>query len=310
MRKRKRFLIATVIVLAGCVGTDFIDDPITFVPARITISPNATAIQVGNTVSFQGTYYDSLGNSVAVTAFQWTSSNPAIAAVDANGLALGKQPGQVRIVASARGVSSDPALLTVVADPNQVARVAVTPDSGKIRVGGTLQFTAVARNLNGDAIAGKTFTWRSSDPTVAGINNNGLATAIKPGRVNIVATADGVDSSPARLEVLGQSRTGMFTRRPGTSYSVSGTATLEQRSDGSLILSFGNDFACSNGPGLEVFLSTTNVVSPSSRNLGRLQRTSGAQSYNVPAGVTLTSYNWVIIHCVPFNVTFGYAQLQ
>ncbi|MGH7457397.1 MAG: DM13 domain-containing protein, partial [bacterium] len=73
---------------------------------------------------------------------------------------------------------------------------------------------------------------------------------------------------------------------------------------------FGSDFSSSSGPGLEVFLSTTNTVGANSRNLGRLQSTSGAQNYNVPSGIAFNTYSWVIIHCVPFNVTFGYAQLR
>jgi hypothetical protein len=177
-------------------------------------------------------------------------------------------------------------------------------------VGGTLQFNAVAQNLSGGVISGRTFSWRSSEATIAGVNANGLATGIKAGRVNIIASVDGIDSPAAPLTILGTARSGTFTKRPGSSYNVSGAATLEQQPNGSLVLKFGDNFSTSNGPGLEVFLSTTNAVGANSRNLGRLQSTSGAQSYNVPAGVTLTTYNWVIIHCVPFNVTFGYAELK
>lgn len=310
MSRLKYFLIMIALFLAGCVGTDLVNEPVATVPARIAITPISTAVEVGKTASFQAVYYDSLGNAAAGVAFQWSSADPAIASVDANGLVSGKQVGQTRITASARGIISMQAMLTVVANANQVARVVVTPDSGQIAVGGTLQFTAVARNLNGAEISGKTFTWRSTDAAIATVNGNGLATGISAGKVNIIASVDGIESMPARLTVLGTSRSGMFTRNPGTSYNVSGTATLEQQPNGSLVLRFGSNFSSSSGPGLEVFLSTTNTVGANSRNLGRLQRTSGEQSYNVPAGVTLTTYNWVIIHCVPFNVTFGYAQLQ
>lgn len=309
MSNIKHFLITTLL-LAGCVGTDLINEPATTMPARITIDPISAAVEVNKSTRFQAVYYDSVGNAVAGVTFQWSSSDPNIAAVDANGLVSGKQVGQVQISAKARGVTSDPAMLTVVADPNQVARVIVTPDSGQISIGGTLQFSAVARNLNGDVLTGKTFSWRSADATIATIDNNGMAAGIRAGKVNIIAAADGVESPPARLTVLGSSRSGTFTRNPSTSYNVSGTVTLEQQPNGSLVLRFGSNFSSSNGPGLEVFLSTTNTVGANSRNLGRLQRTSGEQSYNVPAGVTLTTYNWVIIHCVPFNVTFGYAQLR
>jgi hypothetical protein len=107
-------------------------------------------------------------------------------------------------------------------------------------------------------------------------------------------------------------RTGMFTKRPGVSYEVRGTAILEKRAPDSdpLILRFGSDFAVSNGPGIEVFLSTTNRVTSSRVGLGRVKRLTGEQSYDVPSGVRLDTFDWVIIHCVPFNVTFGYAQLQ
>ena len=310
MRKIEQFLIATAIGMVSCVGTDLIEEPIMTAPARIVITPNSAAVEVGKTTSLQATYYDSLENPVTGTSFQWISSDPNIASVDANGQVSGKQVGQTRITARAKNVSSDPAMLTVVADPNQVARVIVIPDSGKITISGTLQFTVVARNLNGDVLSGRTFSWRSSDATIATISSTGLANGIRAGQVNIIATVDGVESPAARLTVLGTRRSGTFTKRPGTSYNVSGTATLEQQPNGSLVLKFGSDFSSSNGPGLEVFLSTANTVGSNSLNLGRLQRTSGAQSYNVSSGVTLTTYNWVIIHCVPFNVTFGYAQLQ
>ncbi|MGH7597278.1 MAG: DM13 domain-containing protein [bacterium] len=309
MRAIKHFLLITL-VLAGCVGTDLINEPVATMPARIAINPASTAVEVGKIASFQAAYYDSLGNAVAGVAFQWMSTDPAIASVDANGQVSGKQSGQTRITARARGITSEPAMLTVVANANQVARIVVTPDSGQITVGGTLQFNAVARNLNGDVISGKASTWRSLDATIAAVNSNGLATGIKAGEVNIVAAVDGVESPAARLTVLGTNRSGMFTRRPGTSYNVSGTATLEQQANGSLVLRFGSDFSSSSGPGLEVFLSTTNTVGANSRNLGRLQSTSGAQNYNVPSGIAFNTYSWVIIHCVPFNVTFGYAQLR
>ena len=120
---------------------------------------------------------------------------------------------------------------------------------------------------------------------------------------------DSADEMPG-TEVMGESRTGMFVQKPGTSYNVSGTVTLEKQEDGTLVLHFDNGFSSSNGPGLGVFLSTTDGRNSSSINLGDLQRTSGAQSYPVPKNVELGTFDWVVIHCVPFNVTFGFAKLN
>lgn len=306
----KRLFLTTALFLMACVGTDFIAEPTMTVPARIVIAPTNTAVEVGKTTGFQAAYYDNQGNQLPDVAFQWSSSDPNIASIDANGQASGHDTGQTKITARARGVTSGAAILTVVANPDQVARVVIVPDSGNIGIGGTLQFAALAQNLSGKVLSGRFVNWRSSDATIATVSSTGLATGFKSGRVNIFATVDGVESSAVRLTISGTSRGGTFTRNPNTSYNVSGTATLAQQPNGSLVLRLGSDFSSSSGPRLEVFLSTTSTVGTNSLNLGRLERTSGAQSYNVPAGVKLTTYNWVIIHCVPFNVTFGYAQLR
>ncbi len=302
-------LVGILIFALSCIGTDFITESPLGNPARIEIEPRTSAIQQGSAISFQATYYDTLGEIVPGTSFQWMSSDASISAIDANGSAVGNQPGQVMIVAAANGVESEPALLTVVSDPSQVATVSVVPDSGSIRVGETQQYLAAAFNLNNDRLVGKVFSWRSSDPSIATIDNTGLLSAMMPGTVNIIASTDNIDSFPAFLEILGESRTGMFMES-GTSYTVRGTVLLETLENGSLMLQFGSDFSSSNGPGLHVFLSTANRINAGSLDLGDLKMPSGAQSYQIPGTVELETYNWVVIHCVPFNVTFGFAELK
>jgi len=152
-------------------------------------------------------------------------------------------------------------------------------------------------------------TWRSTAPGIAEIDAGGLARGIAPGRAGIIATASGVDSLPAVLDVLGGVRTGAFTGRPGGGYSVSGAATLARRDDGALVLSFAENFRSSSGPGLAVYLSPSNTVSGLSLRVLSLARTTGSQVYVIPGGVSLNAHDWVIIHCEPFNVTFGYARL-
>jgi len=302
-------LIVLVFALS-CVGTDFITETPLGNSARIEIDPTTTAIQQGSVITFQATYYDTLDNIVPGTSFQWMSSDTFISSIDENGSASGNQPGQVMIVATAKGVESEPALLTVVSDPNQVATVSVVPDSGSIRVGETQQYLAAAFNLNNDRLVGKVFSWRSSAPSIATIDSTGLLTAILPGTADIIASTDGIDSLPAFLKVLSESRTGIFMKNPGTSYTVRGTAMLVTLANGSLELQFGSDFSSSSGPGLHVYLSTTNGVNAGSLDLGDLKVISGVQSYQVPGDVELDTYNWVIIHCLPFNVTFGFAEIK
>lgn len=305
----KHWSITSIAFLLGCVGTDIVNNSSVSIPARIEITPEVAAVEIGQAVTFQATYFDTLGDKAPETVFQWQSSNPVFVTIDENGLAIGRQAGQATVIALAEGIESEAALLTVVADPNQVAQVLVAPDSGVLRIGETLQFTATALNLSGNEISGKSFSWHSSGSEIVTIKDTGLATAIAPGNAKIVAISDGIESLPVVVVVLGQGRTGTFVPRPGTSYRVRGTATLAGP-NGGLILSFGDDFSSSNGPSLEVYLSTSNRVDATSLSLGRLKNTVGTQTYEVPANIELDAFDWVIIHCVPFRVTFGFAQLN
>ena len=79
-------------------------------------------------------------------------------------------------------------------DPNLVVvTVQVTPATDTLNaLGLTRQLTATAANASGGPISGKTFTWTSSDSTVATVNVSGLTTAVDNGTATITATVDGI----------------------------------------------------------------------------------------------------------------------
>jgi hypothetical protein len=76
-----------------------------------------------------------------------------------------------------------------------VTSVVVTPANSTIDVGATQQFTATARDANGNPISGKTFEWESSTPAAASINASGLASGHAIGSTTITASVDGVSGS-------------------------------------------------------------------------------------------------------------------
>ncbi len=303
--------LVLVLFMAGCIGTDLVEDPPLF-DERIEVTPGPeAALQEGNQQTFAAVRYDVFGETVMGAAFSWASSNPAVASIDANGVAMALQPGQVMITAMSDAVMSAPVFLTVVADPNQVATVTVDPQTVMLELDAMQVFTASALNLDGNPVAGAVITWRHTNPAVATLSEDGILTATAAGTTQVIATADGIDSAPATVTISapGEQRTGTFQARPGTSYTVEGMAILEQTNDG-LLLHFDDDFVSSNGPALFVYLSPTERVSSNSLELEALKSTSGAQTYEVPGDVMLDTHNYVIIHCKPFNVTFGFAELQ
>lgn len=75
--------------------------------------------------------------------------------------------------------------------PAPVATVTVSPSSGTIQVGGTLQLTATPKDQNGNALSGRTITWSSSNTSIATVTSSGLVRGVAAGTVTIRATSEG-----------------------------------------------------------------------------------------------------------------------
>lgn len=104
----------------------------------------------------------------------------------------------------------------------------VTPASATlVSLGETVQLTPSAKDANGNAIANKTFTWSSSDESVATVSTSGEVTAVANGSVTITATTDGINGT-ASVEV-DQAAAGLaFTAQPmGTVAEGSITPAVE-----------------------------------------------------------------------------------
>lgn len=88
-------------------------------------------------------------------------------------------------------------------------------------------------------------------------------------------------------------------------HGVSGEAfVLEEEK----ILRFEN-FNTVNGPNLHIYLAT-DLEASEYVDLGELKATSGNVNYDLPEGVDLEKYDKVLVWCVPFEVLFGYADLE
>ena len=158
------WISAVALLGLACVGTDFVTSPVMTVPPRVTVTPVSHAILIGSSTTFQAVYYDSLDTRQTVT-FQWASSDTGIASVTAAGLVAGHQAGQVDIRATAYGITSSPARLTVVTHAaTQVATVTIAPDSARLAIGDSLLFTADVRALDGTPVTPR--PWSGKAPTL------------------------------------------------------------------------------------------------------------------------------------------------
>lgn len=75
--------------------------------------------------------------------------------------------------------------------PPTVAAVEVQPATAEVMVGETVQLQVTVRDDRGNALAGRTVTWSTSQGSVATVSSSGVVTGVAPGPVTITATADG-----------------------------------------------------------------------------------------------------------------------
>src|SRR5262249_36744238 len=73
----------------------------------------------------------------------------------------------------------------------QVASIAVTPASGAIVAGKTLQLNATAKDASGNVVAGTQLIWLSGPFEIAAVDQKGLVRAFRQGSLKILARAGG-----------------------------------------------------------------------------------------------------------------------
>lgn len=159
-------------------------------PLRLEVDPPEAAVGVGESTYFTATVFYSDGSTRDVTLeAAWSVSDPLVASIS-GGLATGLKPGQVGVVAAWQGLEGTGKL-------NVIGPVCleVRPAEATVKVGGVQQYRAYLIYSDGSErdVTGEC-AWSVSDPSVASIGQGaqgGLATGLKAGRVDVVATWQG-----------------------------------------------------------------------------------------------------------------------
>ncbi len=76
--------------------------------------------------------------------------------------------------------------------PAPVAQVTVTGPAATVAVGQTLQLTASAQDAAGNVLDDRTFSWATSEATLATVSSSGLVSSLAQGQVEVSATVEGV----------------------------------------------------------------------------------------------------------------------
>jgi hypothetical protein len=301
MFKKVLCYVVFIVLLASCKKSADIAPAL--IPERLVMSPASNSILIGATAQFTLKFYNNIGQEATVPAtVSWTSTNPAIATVNAQGLATGVTAGQVEIKAFYNSIVAS-ALLTIVINNSQLATVNITNVSGgvqEILLNQTTTLSAEGRNVIGQVIPGLVFTWASTNSSLVEINSAGMVTGKAYGTADIVAASGGIQSAPVMLQVI---RMGDFVNM-----GSQGKAKLKIENN-VLKLQTTANFSVANAPDLRIYLTNSTSSIGAALEVATLSQRSGAQSWNIAAPTTITQYRYVMVWCKQFGGNYGHADL-
>jgi len=159
--------------------------------ATVSVAVSPPAVLVGQIAHATATLQDSSGNLLSGRVVTWASSNTAVATVQSTGDIAAVGAGTTTISATSEGKTNSAPLSVSAPAPIPVASVSVSPPSGTLQIGGTLQLSATTRDANGNVLTGRVVGWNSANSSIATVSSSGLVRAVAAGTVSITAASEG-----------------------------------------------------------------------------------------------------------------------
>ncbi|HEY0263672.1 MAG TPA: Ig-like domain-containing protein [Granulicella sp.] len=166
----------------------------------LSVVPTSARIALGTPekLSAIASYADGSHADVSSTA-TWTSADPTIATIDANGLVTAVGTGTVTLTGTIGGYQSQ---TTLIVTPATLVSVAMSPTSADFAAGTPQKFSLIGTFSDGSTQdLSPAATWTSSDPAVATVSNTGLAQGVAAGPVQISASFGGQTAATSGSQV-------------------------------------------------------------------------------------------------------------
>ncbi|MCG3173858.1 MAG: hypothetical protein GMKNLPBB_02065 [Myxococcota bacterium] len=169
----------------------------------INLSPRSLSLKPGETGQLTAEVLDANNKPLSGITLTWLSSKPAVATVSSSGLVTAVGSGEASITASADGVISNQAAVTVEGDVvSEVDKVVVTPAAANIGVNESFQFKAEVFAPGGKLIPNSPVSWTVDGGTPFGLvdaNGRYSAPPKKPSGKIIVRATSGVDKNKSGM---------------------------------------------------------------------------------------------------------------
>lgn len=154
---------------------------------EITLEESAITLLIGTPSAKYTVAYQTTPANVLEPGVQWTSSDPEIVSVDANGCLTAMANGSCTITGKALDTTNEVAEATLAVNVEVgVSEITLSETAITGYVGKTAKITATV--MPEDA-ANKKIVWTSSDETVATVSSSGSIKFLQPGEVTVTCSA-------------------------------------------------------------------------------------------------------------------------
>lgn len=233
------------VLSAGCNVT------VTTLPTSLTVSPVESAMHVGDNLELTFSFAPEGCETYPVT---WTSSNPAVATVSAEGVVSAVADGNATITATTSGGAvtlSAGCNVTVTTLPSSVK---ISPADIALNKGEMITLTATVEPANAEKLP---LVWWSDDENVATVSTDGTVTATGNGVTSINVIVEGLtvsDKATVTVTTLAEGLTldpTNYKAEPGAEFTIVATVLPEDASDKSVVWASDNEaVATVDGTGL------------------------------------------------------------
>ena len=160
----------------------------------VEVTPSGAILRsVGQSAQFNAVVYDTGGSAIPGAVVVWSSSEPEVATVDANGLVTAVSDGTTQITATSSGFMTSRSVHVMI--PRLAARIELDMSEATLTsVGQSVQLHAFVFDGEGVPIPGASVFWSSSHPLVATVNDSGLVIAVSNGITGIKASVSGISA--------------------------------------------------------------------------------------------------------------------
>lgn len=184
-------LIVLAVLLCGCGSDKATTKTTTPTLSSITLTAASMTPALGTSTQLSAVGKNGDGSTATLANVTWSSSNTAVATVDANGVVTTKSQGTATITVSSGGVT---ATITITVGSPTLVSVTLAPTNASVALGNGQDFTVTGTMTDGSTNTSLSCTWSSSNTAVATITN-GVITTKGQGTTTIGVTCGSVSTS-------------------------------------------------------------------------------------------------------------------